>query len=444
MSYKSIYSRKCWIDGALRPATLHIKDGRIESVELGERTDENPEADWILMPGVIDAHVHINEPGRTDWEGFETATLAAAAGGISTLVDMPLNSSPVTISVKAFNEKLVACQSKLSVNVGFYGGVIPGNIDELLPLAKKGVLGYKCFLVHSGIEEFPNVEMSDLEKAMPVIARSGLPLLAHCELDQHEAPSRIKENPSSYTEYVKSRPGIWEKEAVDRMILLSRKYDCPIHIVHVSFSDCLDSIAKAKAEGLKVTAETCPHYILFNQEDIPDGQTMYKCAPPIRERKNNLALISALANGTLDLIGSDHSPAPPEFKETNTGNLQRAWGGIAGLQYLLPASYTAMSAHVSLEKFIPLLTENPSKMLHLDGCKGYLRKGYDADLVLWNPDAPADTDPNSVMHKHKLSPYVGMTLKGRVAKTWVSGELVFHDGQFIQGSGNTIIGSNAS
>lgn len=444
MSYKNIYSNKCWIDGRLQPATIHIKDGLIASIEKGEKPDDSPEANFILMPGVIDAHVHINEPGRTEWEGFETATRAAAAGGITTLVDMPLNSSPVTTTVDAFQQKIQAAAGKLFVNVGFYGGVIPGNIESLSPLANKGVLGYKCFLVHSGIDEFPNVSLGDLEKAMPVIAQTGLPLLAHCELDHQSAATALADHPDNYEEYVRSRPGSWEKEAVDMMISLSRKYDCPIHIVHVSYAGCLESIAMAKAEGLKVTAETCPHYILFNEEEIPDAQTIFKCAPPIRDRKNNLSLIRALQDGTLDLIGSDHSPAPPVIKEIETGNLQKAWGGIAGLQFLLSASYTALSSHMPLEKIIPLLTEKPAKMVHLDHRKGFIREGYDADLVLWNPDAPANTDSASIHHRYKLSPYAGKQMTGNVCKTWVNGEAVFAHGDFHAGFGQSIFGKDAS
>jgi allantoinase len=444
MSYKTIYSNRCWIDSRLQPASIHIKDGLIASIEKGEKPDNSPEANFILMPGVIDAHVHINEPGRTEWEGFETATKAAAAGGISTLVDMPLNASPVTTTTDAFEQKIDAATGKLFVNVGYYGGVIPGNADSLQQLIDKGVLGFKCFLVHSGIDEFPNVSLGDLEKAMPIIAASGLPLLAHCEFDHLPAASAFADHPSSYREYVKSRPGNWEQEAVDMMISFCRKYDCPVHIVHVSYAGCLESIARAKAEGLKLTAETCPHYILFHEEEIPDAQTIYKCAPPIRDRQNNLALINALADGTLDLIGSDHSPAPPIIKEIDTGNLEKAWGGIAGLQFLLPASYSALSPQLAIEKIIPLLTERPAKMVHLDHRKGFIKEGYDADLVLWNPDCLADTDSASIYHRYKISPYADKPLKGKVIKTWVCGEQVFEVGSFHAGFGRSIFGKYAS
>jgi allantoinase len=381
--------------------------------------------------------VHINEPGRTDWEGFVTATRAAAAGGITLLVEMPLNSSPVTVSVKALEEKRKAAEGKLSVNVGFYGGIVPGNKGDILSLAKAGVLGFKCFLVHSGIDEFPNVTEKDLDEAMPIIAKTGLPLLAHCELESTIPNNKIDGDAGNYQEYVSGRPGKWELDAIDMMIDLSRKYGCRLHIVHVSFAGALPSIRRAKAEGLSVTAETCPHYILFDSESIPDRNTLFKCAPPIRDRANNDLLIEALADGTLDFIGSDHSPATPDIKELESGDLKKAWGGIAGLQFLLSSSWTALRSRMSPEQFIPLITSHPASFLSLMD-RGEIREGAPADIVIWNPDESFFVDPATILHRHKISPYAGLHLYGRVHQTLVNGSVVYDNGALSEGQGRLI------
>ena len=247
------------------------------------------------MPGVIDVHVHINEPGRTEWEGFETATQAAAAAGTTTIIDMPLNASPVTTTLKAFNEKLEASKNKLNINVGFYGGLIPGNKDELEPMINAGVLGIKCFLVHSGIDEFPNVGEKEMDEAMPIIAKHHIPLLAHCEMYEEQIQNDFSKYPTSYKHYLESRPKKWENDAVDLVIKLCRKHQCPTHIVHVSSCEALKTIAEAKKEGLPITAETCAHYLYFSAEDIPDNNCLYKCAPPIREKENNTLLKRSFA-----------------------------------------------------------------------------------------------------------------------------------------------------
>ena len=427
MSQNSLYHSQCWIDGKLQPATITVEDGKIIHVELGERLDRETSREGILMPGVIDVHVHVNEPGRTEWEGFQTATQAAAAGGITTLIDMPLNSSPVTTSISAYHDKLNAAQDKLWVNAGFYAGVVPGNADQLIPLSEAGVMGYKCFLVHSGIDEFPNVSLQDLEKAMPLIATTGKPLLVHAEIDQIAADTLLSQHPSNYREYVKSRPGFWEEAAVDMMIELCRKHDCPVHIVHVSAASVLEKIRNAKLEGLPLTAETCPHYILFNEEDIPDGNTLFKCAPPIRDRKNNELLRLAVKSGVLDLLASDHSPATPDIKELTSGNLQKAWGGIAGLQFLLAASWTALRDQMSLVEFVPKLTASPARMLNIHHRKGAIKPGMDADLVWWNPHATFKLSESDIKHRHKASPYANIELYGKVMRTMVNGRVVFEE-----------------
>jgi len=434
MSQTKIYSNRCWVNNCLQPATVIIHDGVIQSVDLSKHLDAEDYGDLVMMPGVIDAHVHINQPGRTEWEGFETATKAAAAGGITMLADMPLNSSPVTTSVSALHDKIKASNGLLSVNVGFYGGIVPGNKDQIIPLAEAGVIGFKCFLVHSGIDEFPNVSEKDLEQALPLIAKTGLPLLVHCEI---EGNVPLIQDVTSYKSYLASRPGSWEKDAVEMMIQLCRKYKCRVHIVHVSYAGTLDIIKMAKAEGLPITAETCPHYIFFNSEEIPDANTLYKCAPPIRDKKNNNLLKQALKEGTLDFIASDHSPAPPDIKEINTGNLQKAWGGIAGLQFLLSSSWSALKEELSLEQFIPLLTSHPASFLSLKN-QGTIKPGYAANLVLWNPEKKFLIDSSKVYHRYPISPYVGPYLFGEVAVTFLNGNKVFDNEVFSLGGGKAL------
>jgi len=425
-----IYSSRCWVDGRLQPATVSFDKGIISAIDHKKIDNAEDVGDNILMPGIIDVHVHVNEPGRTEWEGFDSATKAAAAGGITTLVDMPLNSSPVTTTLKAFNEKLSASKDKLHVNCGFYGGLIPGNADHLEELIEAGVLGIKCFLTHSGIDEFPNVTERDLNEAMPIIAKHDIPLLVHCELSGKEVECDFENNPTSYKHFLASRPKQWENDAIDLMIKLCRKHNCRVHIVHVSSAEALSKIEKAKQEGLPITAETCPHYIYFNAESIPDAHCIYKCAPPIRERENNAQLKQALENGVLNLIATDHSPASPSIKEIESGNLKKAWGGIAGLQFLLPASWTALKETMSLERFIPLLTSEPAKFINAKN-KGEIKVGKDADLVIWNPNEKKKISEEDILFRHKISPYIGEELFGTIRQTIVNGEIVFQKGKII-------------
>ena len=436
---KKIYSNRCWLDEKLQPATICIENNIISEIHQHKIEGAEDVGDHILMPGVIDAHVHINEPGRTDWEGFDTATQAAAAGGITTVVDMPLNASPVTTTVNAFDEKLASSQNKLHVNVGFYGGLIPGNQNDLEALMQAGVLGIKCFLTHSGIDEFPNVTEKEIDAAMPVIAKYGLPLLAHCEIFKKEVDNKFSDFPNSYRYYLESRPKQWENDAVDLMIKLCRKHNCKTHIVHVSSAEALIKIEEAKREGLPLTAETCAHYIYFNAEDIPDSNCLYKCAPPIREKENNDQLKDALANGVLDFITTDHSPAPPDIKELETGNLQKAWGGIAGLQFLLPAAWTAMKGKLSVEKFIPLLTKHLASFLQVDDRKGKLGVGYDADMVVWNPEEKFEVKPRDILHRYDCSPYNGQQLYGTVQQTIVNGATVYQNKKIVHKNAGQLI-----
>ncbi len=428
---KKIFSNRCWLDGKLQPATIEIDGNKIVFIHTKLLDGAEDVADNILMPGIIDAHVHVNEPGRTEWEGFDTATKAAAAGGITTIVDMPLNAIPVTTTVKALNEKIAATKDKLHVNVGFYGGLVPGNKKDIEGLLQAGVMGIKCFLTHSGIDEFPNVVEKEIDEAMPLIAKYDLPLLAHCELTNTKTNSHFEDFPNSYKHYLASRPKQWENDAIEMMINLCRKNNCRTHIVHVSSADALPNIKNAKAEGLPLTAETCAHYIFFNAEVIPDANCLYKCAPPIREKQNNDLLKAALKNGVLDFITTDHSPAPPAIKELSSGNLLKAWGGIAGLQFLLPASYSALKEKLAIEKFIPLLTEHPATFLKIANKKGKLAVGYDADIVVWNPDEKFVVQPKDILHRYDCSPYSGQQLSGVVQQTIVNGVTVYQNKKLV-------------
>ena len=414
-------------EGIITDITDHIPDGIDEVIDLEDK---------ILMAGVIDPHVHINEPGRTEWEGFDTATKAAIAGGVTTLIDMPLNSSPVTTTVAALNKKREATKGQLHTNCGFWGGIIPGNIDEIQPLADNGVRGFKAFLTHSGIDEFPNVTESDLRKAMPIIARNKLPLLVHCELTNAIPTGHGTINVRSYANYLASRPRQWEDDAIALMIRLCEEFDCPVHIVHLSSSNSLHQVEEAKKKGLPLTAETGQHYLYFNAESIAEGQTQFKCAPPIREKENNEQLWQALKDGIIDFVATDHSPCTPELKELSSGNFMKAWGGIASLQFALPVLWTSAKArHCSVTNIAKWLCESPAKLARLSKRKGQIKKGFDADLIAWSDRQSFKVTEESILHKHKVTPYLGETLFGVVEQTFLAGEKVFDKGRLVLNRG---------
>jgi len=439
-----IYSKRTLTPGGFKEATVFIADGKIMDVVEGKSTNDVEvidAGDSVLMPGLIDSHVHINEPGRTEWEGFETATKSAAAGGITTLVDMPLNSSPVTTTKKAFKEKLDSTKGKLFVNCGFWGGIVPGNTDDIQPLINAGVLGFKAFLTHSGIDDFPNVDIADLEKASPFLSKENIPLLVHAELDwEHRGQQALEENPDSYKAYLNSRPKEWEDEAIAMMIDLCEAFKLKVHIVHLSSSNSLEQLKAARMKGLPITIETCPHYLFFNAENIPDGDTRFKCAPPIREKENNDLLWQALKEGLIDFVVTDHSPAPPELKKIDSGNLKDAWGGIASLQFSLPVMWTLMERKdFSIEDLSRLMSSNVAKFLSLDASKGKIEKGFDADLVIWNPGNKFRVRQSMTHHRHKMSPYEGVELSGVVEQTYVGGIKVFDNGSFVSSPPGKII-----
>ncbi len=380
--------------------------------------------DLILAPGVIDAHVHINDPGRTEWEGFETATKAAAAGGVTTVVDMPLNSSPVTTSVAALDAKRAAALGKCWVNVGFYGGLIPGNARHIEPLLDAGVLGVKAFVCHSGLDEFPNATLADLQAAAPILARHNRPLLVHAELT--DAPAPRPQSARSYADYLASRPPQWESDAIGMLINLCRGTGCHVQVVHLANADALKMLHAARNEGLPITVETCPHYLHFTAESIPDADTRYKCAPPIREEHHRERLWDALKNGDIDTIGSDHSPCLPSMKCLESGDFMAAWGGIASLQLTLPIVWTnAAHRGIPLARIFEWLSGNPAKLVGLANRKGRIAKGFDADLIVFDPDAGWTVHGEQLYHRHKLTPYDGERLTGKVLRTYVGGIMVF-------------------
>ena len=422
-----------------RAAAIHIHHGVITSIsgfdDVPRGTQIYEARDFAVMSGLLDTHVHINEPGRTDWEGFRTATRAAASGGVTTLIEMPLNSIPATTSVAAFQAKLAAVSGKLSVDAGFWGGVVPGNAHELLGLWAAGCFGFKCFLVDSGVREFSCVGEADLRAALPVLAKLGAPLLAHAELPgpiEAAAKGRAANAPrKSYQTWLEARPRAAENEAIDLLLRLGSEFGGHIHVVHLSSSDAIPQIRKAKAANQPVTVETCPHYLIFASEEIPDGATLFKCAPPLRERENREHLWAGLRDGTIDMIATDHSPCPPEMKQQATGDFLDAWGGIASLQLSLPSVWTeAKRRGFSLTHLAKWLCEAPARLAGLDHQKGAIVPGRDADLVIWNPDASFTVDPAQLHHRHKPTPYAGRDLIGIVEATFLRGVKIFERNKF--------------
>ncbi len=433
-----IRSQRVILPGSVAPASLFVRAGKIEKVGgYGDSYGEVPVVDAgnaVVMPGLVDTHVHINEPGRTEWEGFNTATRAAAAGGVTTLVDMPLNCIPATVSAPAFEEKLNAARGQCWVDVAFWGGVVPGNESEIKPMLEAGVRGFKCFLVDSGVEEFVHVGEADLRKAMPVLAETGAVLLVHAEVPGPISKASVAaagSEPRRYETFLSSRPREAENEAVRSMVGLSKETGARVHIVHHSSADAIPDLKMAREEGLPITVETCPHYLIFDAEDIPDGATHFKCCPPVRERDNRERLWGALENGVIDMIVSDHSPCEPDLKLREEGDFVRAWGGIAGVQFGLPAIWTeAERRGFDLNDIARWMSSEPAKLAGLDTKKGGLEPGLDADIVIFHPEREIEITQASIHHRHKVSPYEGMKLKGEVASTFVRGVRVYNKGRF--------------
>ncbi|RYZ04270.1 MAG: allantoinase AllB [Myxococcales bacterium] len=434
MSVTAYRSSRVVLPGGVQEATVLVEGERIAEVVLGPRrvAAAIDFGDRVIGPGLVDCHVHVNEPGRTEWEGFDTATRAAAAGGVTALVDMPLNSLPVTTTAAALEQKKAASAGKCRVDVGFWGGVVPGNGAELGALAAGGVLGCKAFLVHSGIDEFPNTTAADLREAMPVLRDAGLPLLAHAELDL--GAEVTSDDRRTYGRYLASRPAAWEDEAIKLLVELCRETRCPVHIVHLSSASSVPLLRAAKAEGLPITVETCPHYLCLQAESIPDGATFYKCAPPIRDAKNRDALWAALLEGVIDFVITDHSPCSPSLKLADSGDFEAAWGGIASLQLGLPAVWTeARRRGAGLAELFHWMSAAPAEFAGLSTRKGRIAAGLDADLVVLDPEEERLVSPEQLFFRHKVSPYLGQKLLGRVHATLLRGTCVY-DGQVHPGA----------
>jgi len=440
----AIISQRVLTPKGERPAAILIQEEKImDVVSISEISSDCPVEDMkndVVMPGLVDTHVHINEPGRTDWEGFETATKAAAAGGITTLVDMPLNCIPVTTTVDALNQKIAATKNQLWVDCGFYGGLIPDNLLDIESLADAGVLGFKAFLSHSGIDEFPNINEKHLREALPIFANKGIPILVHAELENGATQS---EDHSTYKSFQDSRPKSWENNAVKLLIQLSKEFDARIHIVHLSSADILAEIAQTRNDGYPISVETCPHYLHFSSEHISDGDTRFKCAPPIWESDNKEKLWSGLENGLINFITSDHSPCTAELKNLEVGDFEKAWGGISSIQFTLPVIWTECKTRgYSMDQLINWMSKQPAKFIGKDQQKGQISPGFDADLVCWNPDEKYIIQKEAIHHKNKLTPYEGESLYGVVNATFLRGQKVYENGEFLGNPTGKIILNN--
>jgi len=428
-----IRSQQVITDIGGRPAAVCVKDGKI--VKIAGFSDivkakQDLTITGALIPGLVDSHVHINEPGRTEWEGFESATKAAAAGGITTVIDMPLNSIPPTVNVESLAIKKAAAKGKCSIDVGFWGGSIPGNVKDLEPLLKEGVFGFKCFLLHSGVDEFPASSLDDLSAALEVLAKNDALMIVHAE-DSIAIERSTKPSSRSYAEFLASRPKGAENVAIAQLIEEARRSQAKVHVLHLSSGDSLSLIRSAKADGVKITAETCPHYLALTSEEIVDGATHYKCCPPIREQRNQDELWQGLEAGIIDQIVSDHSPCTEDLKIFDIGDFQRAWGGISSLQLGISIIWTqALARGITLWQLTKWMAEKPAQLAGL-AHKGAIAVGMDADFAEFDTEKEFRVEPKELFHKNQFTPYQGKFLKGKVKQTWLGGELIYKDGAMI-------------
>eukprot|EP01097_Dermamoeba_algensis_P008234 TRINITY_DN5415_c0_g1_i1.p1 TRINITY_DN5415_c0_g1~~TRINITY_DN5415_c0_g1_i1.p1 ORF type:complete len:479 (+),score=122.11 TRINITY_DN5415_c0_g1_i1:40-1437(+) len=446
---KVIAGERIFIDGVLRPASLHLRDGKVEKIgSLSDvPSDISPEEililpeDQVLLPGLVDCHVHVNDPGRDAWEDFRTATSSAAWGGVTTLADMPLNSIPPTTTLANMKIKVDVARPKLWTDVCFLGGVVPGNQEEIPLMVKEGIRGFKCFLINSGVPEFVHVNAEDVKKAMEAIKNSGNPktfLMFHAELeDETEADQDTKkeEDPLDYQTFLRSRPMSMEDRAIALVIRLCKESQVPCHIVHLSSSASLPQIRLAKSQNVPLTVETCYHYLTFAAENIPRGSPQYKCCPPIREASNRDLIWEGVRDGTIDLVVSDHSPCTEDLKRVGGGDFLKSWGGISSLQFGLSVLHTEgviRRGCLSIADLVRLLSSNPAKLLGLDDTKGRIQVGYHADFVVFDPNVKYTVSKDIVLHKNKLTAYDGMKLTGKVLTTILRGRVIFDKDTLLQ------------
>ncbi|MGA5277491.1 allantoinase AllB [Streptomyces cellulosae] len=423
-----------------RAASVAVAGGTVTAVlphdapvPAGARLEDL--GDDVLLPGLVDTHVHVNDPGRTEWEGFWTATRAAAAGGITTLIDMPLNSLPPTTTVDHLRVKRKTAADKAHIDVGFWGGALPDNTADLRPLHEAGVFGFKAFLSPSGVDEFPHLDDDRLARALREIASFDGLLIVHAEdpLQLDGAPQR---GGPRYADFLVSRPRRAEDTAIARLLEQARRFDARVHVLHLSSADALPLIAEAKADGVRVTVETCPHYLTLTAEEVPDGASEFKCCPPIREAANQDLLWQALADGTIDCVVTDHSPSTADLK---TDDFATAWGGISGLQLSLPAVWTeARRRGHTLEDVVRWTSTRTAELAGLDARKGAVAPGHDADFAVLAPDETFTVDPAALQHRNRVTAYAGRTLHGVVRSTWLRGERVLADGEFTAPKGRLL------
>jgi allantoinase len=423
-----------------RAASVEVAGGRITAVRAhdtavppGARLEDL--GDDVLLPGLVDTHVHINDPGRTEWEGFRTATRAAAAGGITTLVDMPLNSLPPTTTVGHLRTKREAARDRAHVDVGFWGGALPGNLGDLRPLHDAGVFGFKAFLSPSGVDEFPHLDREQLARSLAEIAGFGGLLIVHAE-DPHRLAAAPQRGGPRYAHFLASRPREAEDTAIAHLVDLARRLHARVHVLHLSSAGALPLLAAARAEGVRVTVETCPHYLTLTAEEVPDGAAAFKCCPPIREAANRDLLWRALADGTVDCVVTDHSPSTAALK---TDDFATAWGGISGLQLSLSAVWTeARRRGHTLEDVVRWMSARTAELVGLGERKGAVEAGRDADFAVLAPDEGFTVDPAALQHRNPVTAYAGRRLYGVVRSTWLRGERVYADGEFTEPRGRLL------